>query len=163
MGLFGGSFAVWPTGNSIDFKICLREKASGQKGGELDGGRYGWREKSGNFSEGDDRCTPQRGAEDGGRECAASKMCRPFLRHKPVVSDDNNEDAAQWRSRSSRLLCAPFHVHEIVPFFVLRSISQYSLYLGKVNSSMLYSTLLISTRHINKTSVGVTFKKATRI
>jgi len=37
MGLFGGSFAVWPTGNSIDFKICLREKASGQKGGELEG------------------------------------------------------------------------------------------------------------------------------
>lgn len=41
MGLFGGSFAVWPTGNSIDFKICLREKASGQKGGELDGGDMG--------------------------------------------------------------------------------------------------------------------------
>jgi len=38
MRLFGGSFAVWPTGNSIDFKICLREKASRQKGRELDGG-----------------------------------------------------------------------------------------------------------------------------
>lgn len=49
-------------------------------------------------------------------ESAASKMCGPFLRHKSVVSDDNNEDAAQWRSRSSRLLCPPLHVREIVPF-----------------------------------------------
>lgn len=33
-----------------------------------------------------------------------------------VVSDNNNEDKVQWRSRSSRLLWALFHVHEIIPF-----------------------------------------------
>lgn len=73
------------------------------------------------LSEGDDRCTVEgeREGEGGGEtagERAASKMCGPFFRHKPVVSDGNNEDGAQWRSRSSRPLCAPFHVREIVPF-----------------------------------------------
>lgn len=95
MRLFGGSFAVWPTGNSIDFKICLREKASGQKGRELDGGDMDGGKRAETFP----RATidvPHREGWKMAGESAASKMCGPFLRHKPVVSDDNNEDAAQW-------------------------------------------------------------------
>lgn len=112
-GLFGGSFAVWPTGNSIDFKICLREKACGQKGGESERGsehRVAGKERK--LSEGDDRCTVTRGGR--WRARAASKMRGPFFRHEPVVSDDNNENATQWRSPWP--LCESFHVCEIVSF-----------------------------------------------
>lgn len=92
-------------------------------------GRHGWREKSGNFPRAtiDARCRKEwkmagglrekeRERAEGGRGEAASKMCGPFFRHEPVVPGDNNEDTAQWRSRSPRLLCASFHVREIIPF-----------------------------------------------
>lgn len=74
-GLFGGSFAVWSTGNSIDFKICLREKASTgkkekrQTGEEEEEEEEVWMAgKERKLSEGDDRCTVARGMEDGGQE-----------------------------------------------------------------------------------------------
>lgn len=119
-GCSAASFAVWPTGNSIDFKICLREKASGQKGGEA----RRWREKSGKLSRGGRRSMRRRKkwkmagrrAREQLRKCAghfsdASPRCSAVL-------DDNNEDAArvQWRSRSPRPLCASLRVRGIVPF-----------------------------------------------
>lgn len=120
MGLFGGSFAVWPTGNSIDFKICLREKASRQKGGKLDGGDMDGGKRAETFP----RATidaPRREGWKMAGESAASKMCGSFLRHKPcpttIMKMRHNGD------RDCHGYCARFSTSTKSSHFILRSIS----------------------------------------